>query len=147
MKTRKVVLKIEESFLKKVAAGALLLSVLVVALVVAPKVSAHPVVKPAPSVGTRTVSVTISGMVCGSCVARVTNALSKLPGITDKKVTVGSAVVTYDSALVTEQQIKQAIEGIGYTVTGMQQVEAAQAAPALVVAPKPAGGCGCGCGG
>ena len=44
----------------------------------------------------------IDGMGCGSCVWKVTSALSALPGVRVEKVRVGSAAVHLDPARVTE---------------------------------------------
>lgn len=58
----------------------------------------------------------VSGMSCGHCEIAVQDAVRKLPGI--KKVKANrrkkQAVVEYDPALVTLEQIKTAITGTGY---------------------------------
>lgn len=56
----------------------------------------------------------IDGMHCGSCVARVTSALSKLEGVEVRKVEVGSAEVVYDEAKLTSEAITQAVDRIGF---------------------------------
>lgn len=93
--------------------------------------------------GVVTTVFTIEGMSCGSCVERVTVAISKLDGILDKQVAVGSAVVKYDSSKVSRGEIAAAIERIGYTVSGTED----QLSPAPTT-PQPlaqrSGGCGCG---
>ena len=56
--------------------------------------------------------VTIEGMGCMHCVARVTAALKAL-GADVKKVEIGSAELeAFD-----EKQVKEAIEGLGFRVT------------------------------
>ena len=59
----------------------------------------------------------IDGMSCGHCVSAVTKALAELEGVTLERVTVGSAVVTYDAAVTSARQIGDAIGEAGYTVT------------------------------
>lgn len=62
----------------------------------------------------------IDGMTCQMCVRHVTKALSDLPGIGVKDVTVGSAVVEYDPADLPEDRIIGAVREAGYEsrVTG-----------------------------
>lgn len=60
----------------------------------------------------------VEGMSCGHCEIAVQDAVRKLPGI--KKVKANrrkkQAVVDYDTAQVTPEQIKAAINATGYTV-------------------------------
>ena len=63
-------------------------------------------------------TVDIGGMSCGHCVAAVSGALKDLEGVEVEQVKVGSAVVSYDPAAVSPEQITQAIEAGGYAVTG-----------------------------
>lgn len=60
---------------------------------------------------------TIEGMHCGSCVRRVTLALQKVEGIEAPTVHVeiGSASVNYDEEQATQQEIVDAVNGIGFT--------------------------------
>ncbi|MDQ2890020.1 MAG: cation transporter [Gemmatimonadota bacterium] len=57
----------------------------------------------------------VSGMSCGHCVARVTNALNGVTGVEVGNVNVGSATVAYDPALVSPTQIATALGSAGYT--------------------------------
>ncbi len=57
----------------------------------------------------------IEGMSCNHCVMAVEKELSKLE-LTDKKVEIGKAVLTYDETKVNEQKVAQAIEEAGYKV-------------------------------
>lgn len=61
---------------------------------------------------------TISGMACGGCTAKVTRALQALPGVTDVKVslTPGEATVKYDEQLLSPEQMKAAVKSAGYGV-------------------------------
>jgi copper chaperone len=47
------------------------------------------------------VTLAISGMSCGGCVSKVSNALTTIPGVQVDAVTVGSATVSYDNARTT----------------------------------------------
>jgi copper chaperone len=63
-----------------------------------------------------TIHLTIEGMHCGSCVRRVTSALTNVDGVRADKVAVGSATVEYDSQQVDRDEIIEAIENIGFSV-------------------------------
>ena len=57
----------------------------------------------------------IDGMGCGSCVRKVTSALSAVPGVRVETVRVGAAAVHLDPARVTEQRVVGAIADAGFT--------------------------------
>lgn len=61
-------------------------------------------------------SLTIEGMSCQHCVRAVDRALRELAGVQAEKVAVGSAVVTYDPAVVEPTQITEALSAEGYEV-------------------------------
>lgn len=63
-------------------------------------------------------SFAITGMHCASCVTRNEKSLKKIPGVQDASVNfaLGSALVTYDEHLVTEQTLHQAVVENGYAV-------------------------------
>ncbi len=63
----------------------------------------------------------ITGMMCPHCEARVKKALEELPGVQSAQVShqQGSALLTL-SAPVSAQQLREAVEGAGYTVTSIQ---------------------------
>ncbi len=56
----------------------------------------------------------ISGMSCGHCVARVTNALKAVAGVETEAVKIGSATVAYDPATTSPEQIAAAVSHAGY---------------------------------
>jgi copper chaperone len=56
----------------------------------------------------------ISGMSCGHCVASVERALGALDGVQVRSVAVGQATVAYDPAAVTAQRITAAVTDAGY---------------------------------
>ena len=58
----------------------------------------------------------ISGMTCGHCVAGVTRALGAVPGVTGDTVAIRNAAVHFDPALTTPAAIAQAVEEDGYRV-------------------------------
>ena len=57
----------------------------------------------------------IDGMSCGHCVMAVEKELGKLE-IEKKKVEIGSAKISFDLEIVSEENIKDAIEETGYKV-------------------------------
>jgi len=57
-------------------------------------------------------NITIDGMHCQSCVARVRKAIEGVPGAKPEKVEVGSAVVTVDRDR--EPAVLQAVRKAGY---------------------------------
>ena len=59
----------------------------------------------------------IEGMTCGHCVARVTQALKATNGSQVERVQVGTAVVSFDPAITSEENLTRAVEDQGYTVT------------------------------
>ncbi len=58
----------------------------------------------------------ITGMTCGHCVAAVQRTLKGLDGITAQDVRIGSADVEFDEGRVNAAQIADAIADEGYTV-------------------------------
>lgn len=61
-----------------------------------------------------TETIQIGGMSCGGCVNSVKRALERLPL---RRAEVGKAVVDYDKASVTREQLVTAIEEAGFKVT------------------------------
>lgn len=57
----------------------------------------------------------IDGMSCGHCVMAVEKELGKLE-IEKKKVEIGTAKISFDLEIVSEENIKDAIEEAGYKV-------------------------------
>lgn len=56
----------------------------------------------------------ISGMSCGHCVGRVTNALSSVAGVEVENVEIGSATVAYDPGVTSAEKISAAVAAAGY---------------------------------
>ena len=65
-----------------------------------------------------TVTMGVTGMTCGGCVASVTRVLKAVPGVEAVDVTLqpGQATVRYDASKVAVPRLKAAIEGAGYAV-------------------------------
>jgi len=56
----------------------------------------------------------IDGMTCGVCVAAVRNVLTRQPGVSDVKVEIGSASLSYDEAAVNLEALFAAVERAGF---------------------------------
>jgi len=82
-----------------------------------------------------TITLSIDGMSCGHCVQAVTKALSAVPGVRTKSVTVGTAEIEAKDGEAAGQAIA-ALQAAGYPARAM--------ATDVSVSSKPAGGC---CGG
>ena len=61
--------------------------------------------------------ITIEGMSCQNCVNHVKSALEDVKGLTKIDVEVGKATVEGDAS---DQEIKDAIEDMGYDVTSIK---------------------------
>ncbi len=66
--------------------------------------------------GAARTELSIKGMSCGSCVARIERALSGLEGVYRADVKVGSAEVALDPSRVSEVDLARAVESAGYEV-------------------------------
>jgi len=60
----------------------------------------------------------VSGMACAGCSAAVEKALQKLDGVSSARVDLAkkTAYVEYDSAKLTVQDFKRAVEAAGYKI-------------------------------
>ena len=72
-----------------------------------------------PAAAPRTITLAVKGMTCGGCVLGTRKVLTRLPGVARADVSYekGIAVVTYDPAKVTVEQMVAAIKTLGYTAT------------------------------
>ncbi|MFN8059410.1 MAG: cation transporter [Vicinamibacterales bacterium] len=61
-----------------------------------------------------TLTMSVDGMSCGHCVARVTKTLAEVPGVTVEQVTIGRAVVTLDPARAKAEAIVERLNDAGY---------------------------------
>ncbi len=88
----------------------------------------------------QTTELKVDGMTCGSCVASVTKALKRVPGVQDVEVDLGSGIARVHGEHAAHQ-VPELVAALG---------EAGYAAGAATGAPAahqhPAGGCGAGAG-
>jgi copper chaperone len=56
----------------------------------------------------------ITGMSCGHCVARVKQSLASVPGVQVRDVSIGSASVAYDATAASPGDIATAVSAAGY---------------------------------
>ena len=87
---------------------------------------------------TRTVTLAVEGMTCGTCRHRVESALERVPGVKEAAVDLahGTATVDYDPAEVAPAALADAVRAAGYAL---------EAPGTLPLAPAARQGCGCGC--
>lgn len=72
----------------------------------------------------KTITISIGGMSCASCVKRVENALNSLPSVEASiNFATEAASIKYNTAQTTKEQLKQAIIEAGYKVTEVQDEE------------------------
>jgi copper chaperone len=75
---------------------------------------------------TKRAELSVEGMSCGHCVARVKNALSSVEGVTKAEVSLENknAVVEYDPDTTNPEKMKKAIADLdlGYEVTGYKEI-------------------------
>jgi copper chaperone len=62
-------------------------------------------------------TLTIDGMHCDHCVDAVRDALDALDGVTVHSVDIGSAEISYDTSLVSEENVAAAVDDAGYELT------------------------------
>lgn len=84
----------------------------------------------------QTTELKVDGMTCGSCVASVTKALKRVPGVQDVEVDLGSGIARVRGEHAAHQvpELLAALGEAGY--------EARAATGAPTAHPRPAGGCG-----
>ena len=87
-----------------------------------------------------TTELKIDGMTCGSCVASVTKALERVPGVQDVEVDLGTGIARVRGEHAA-QQVPELVAALGAAGYGAGAV--ASAAPAH---QRPAEGCGAGAG-
>ena len=62
----------------------------------------------------QTIHLSITGMSCGHCVARVSKTLSSLDGLEVKDVRIGSADLRFDPERRSVEEILEAVRDAGY---------------------------------
>ena len=60
----------------------------------------------------------VTGMTCGSCISKVTNALKTVSGVGEVKVSLsaGEATVQFDERLTSPEQLKSVVTDAGFGV-------------------------------
>ena len=73
---------------------------------------------------------TVTGMTCASCVARIERKLSKVPGVAEASVNLATerAAVTYDPAVTSPAALIGAVEAAGYSAAPVQEESVTEAA-------------------
>lgn len=66
---------------------------------------------------TKNLRLVIDGMTCGHCVSAVTTALTSLPSVTVRDVTIGTADVAFDADRVSVAQLLDAVNDEGYVAS------------------------------
>ena len=61
-----------------------------------------------------TLNLSIKGMHCGGCAAKVSGALKSLPGTTVQEVAVGSARVSFDPEITSAATVIGAVNKLGF---------------------------------
>ena len=88
----------------------------------------------------QTTELKVDGMTCGSCVASVTKALERVPGVQHVEVDLGSGIARVRG----EHAAHQVPELVAALVEAGYEARVATGAPAAH--PRPVGGCGAGAG-
>ena len=65
---------------------------------------------------------TIDGMHCEACIAKVHDALAALAGVDHADVRLGSAVVSYDEGQCTSKPLLDAVRDSGFQLRGFKTV-------------------------
>ena len=60
----------------------------------------------------------ITGMTCGHCIAAVSRTLKAIDGVQVDDVKIGSATVEFDASKVSADALSKAVTEEGYAVTG-----------------------------
>lgn len=67
---------------------------------------------------------TVSGMTCGGCAASLEAALADIPGVVSAKASYekGEAMVEYDAARVTTEQLKEVVKKVGFKAEAVKVI-------------------------
>ena len=68
--------------------------------------------------------ITIDGMHCQACVAKVHDALESIGGVTSAEVQLGSAEVTFDEQVCAAKVLIDAVRGSGFQLGGFKTMDA-----------------------
>ncbi len=67
---------------------------------------------------------TIDGMHCEACVAKIREALDAAPGVQSCEVQIGSATVTFDDGQCGPKPLLEAVRGAGFQLGGFKTIDA-----------------------
>lgn len=80
----------------------------------------------------QTETMNVTGMTCGGCVGKVTQALTAVPGVGHVDVSLpGKASVDFDEKLTSRERLQSAVKRAGYGVV----------ADGTAISSQPKGGC------
>lgn len=71
-----------------------------------------------------TTRIRVQGMDCAACAIKIENALHRMPGVTEVNVSVAGGTVTVKHAQADTKAMSSQVAGLGYTVTGSDDVGA-----------------------
>ncbi len=75
----------------------------------------------------QTETMNVTGMTCGGCVSKVTQALTALPGVGHVDVSLpGKACVDFDEKLTSRERLQAAVKDAGYWVAGGKEATASR---------------------
>ncbi len=76
----------------------------------------------------QTETMSVTGMTCGGCVSKVTQALTALPGVGHVNVSLpDKACVDFDEKLISRERLQAAVKDAGYAVAGSKEATASPA--------------------
>lgn len=73
----------------------------------------------------RKLEMTIDGMHCEACVAKIQDALKAVSGVDHADVQLGSAVVTFDETQCTSKPLLDAVRASGFGLRGFKTMRTA----------------------
>ncbi len=80
--------------------------------------------KPMAQADSITTRMRVQGMDCAGCAIKIENALRRMPGVTEVNVSVAGGTVTVRHDQADTNAMSSQIAGLGYTVTGSEEVGA-----------------------
>ena len=76
----------------------------------------------------QTETMNVTGMTCGGCVGKVTQALNAVPGVGHVEVSLpGNAAVDFDEKLTSRERLQSAVKEAGYGVAASEGATSSRA--------------------